>query len=383
MEEKLEFQIFNCILVGRPNVGKSSIFNFVLGKHEAFVRDEDGTTQDWRSKRIGNIVIWDTPGVFSIENMPPCNVDKIVFVIENNVLNSDKDLFIQLKKQYKDITVIVNKVDLGEDEYSFFGNEANGSLIKISLKSRVGLYHLKSLFFENYRDLEEKKKKIWAIIGKPNVGKSSIANLLAGAELHKVKDEDGTTKEFLPIELDENIMLDTPGQRHKALFPRYGEIFGILFVIDLKQHRQDLKLIGMAVDRKKPIVVVINKTDLAQADEVKIVEDKIRKFWDVPIIKVSCLKKKNIDQIKQKITQMESAYYKRIKTSELNSWLTMHIKKIEPKIKFISQIESAPPKFFVDFKLLDDKEKMLKRRLSNYFQFDGIPIAIKYKEKDK
>lgn len=371
----------NYVFVGRPNVGKSSLFNFFIGKHEAFVKDEDGTTIDWRSKNVGNVVFWDTPGVFKISDLPPVEIDKIIFVIEPNVLNYDKQLYLELKKKF-DVVVIVNKVDLvGSnssfntfDDYSFFGDP-----VFVSLKNRIGFNDLKRIVDTNSHEVEN-IKKIWAIMGKPNVGKSSITNLLAKKELHKVEDYEGTTKECLPVELDDEVLVDTPGQRRKALFPKYSNIFGIVFVIDLKVQRQDLKTLGLMFERRKPMFVVINKIDIAKGNEIKEIEEKITKFWDVPILKISCANKKNIEKIEDMMKQQEANYEKRIKTSQLNAWLREEIMLIEPRLKFMTQIETMPPKFFLDTKLDDHKERMLKRRLSKKFEFSGIPILFQYKK---
>jgi|GEM_PF-3125665 len=385
MEENLQkINYKNYVIVGRPNVGKSSIFNFVVGKNEAFVKDEEGTTVDWRSKKIGNIILWDTPGVFKIENLPPCEkIDRIFFVVENNILEYDKKIFLELRKKYE-VFVIINKMDLEkgrvfDEDYRFFGN-----FIKISLKNRIGLNNLREIFFEEYENVEENEKKIWAIIGKPNVGKSSLVNLMAGKDVNKVADFEGTTKEFLPVDIDEKILLDTPGQRGRALFPRYSDIFGVIVILDLKQERQDLRLIGMAVDRRRPVIVVINKVDLAKKEgknnEAKTVEEKISNFWDIPVLKISCKTKKGIENVLKSIKNIEESYGKRIKTALLNEWLNTEIRKIEPRIKFITQIDVGPPKFFVDFHLESHKERMLKRRLAKKFGFEGLAIQIKYKE---
>ncbi len=369
----------NYVLVGRPNVGKSSLFNFIIKKHEAFVRDEDGTTKDWRSKKVGNFVFWDTPGVFKIESLPPVKIDRVFLVLENNILNYDKKLYLELKKKY-DVCVIINKIDLGHDQsqdYNFFKD-----CVEISLKNRIGLEKLKYYIFANdfIENTQEKyAKKIWAIMGKPNVGKSSITNILAKKDLHKVEDFEGTTKEFLPVELDDEIVLDTPGQRNRALFPKYSNVFGVVFVIDLKAQRQDLKMIGLIYDRRKPVIVVINKTDLAKGNEIKDIEERISRFWDVPIMSISCAKNMNVVKIHDMIRQQEESYYKRIKTSELNDWLRKEIMLVEPKLKFMTQIEVGPPKFFLDYRLSEDKERMLRRRLAKKFGFTGIPILFQYK----
>lgn len=381
VKENIDLNIKNYVLVGRPNVGKSSIFNFLIGKHEAFVKDEEGTTVDWRSKKIGNAVFWDTPGVFNINEMPPCKIDKVLFVVESNILNIDKQIYLALKKKYKDLLVIVNKIDKDNnaeyENYTFFDY-----YVLISLKSRKGLTTLKTHIKIDFSEQDKRfDKKIWAIVGKPNVGKSSLTNFLAKKDIHKVEDFEGTTKEFLPVEIEENIILDTPGQRKKAIFPQYSNVFGALFVIDLKQERQDLKILGLMSERKKNIIVLINKTDLAKSAEVKKVEEKISKIWNFPVLKISCKTGAGLKSLNNLIKQQEEGYSKRITTSQLNKWLKEEVFKVEPRLKFISQIDVGPPKFFLDFKLELHKEKMLKKRLAAKFGFNGVPILIKYKEK--
>lgn len=378
----MDENIKNYVLVGRPNVGKSSLFNFLVKKHEAFVRDEEGTTVDWRSKKFGNIIFWDTPGVFDIEQMPPCNVDKIIFVIEHNVLTYDKEIYKALQRKYKDILVVVNKIDKSKNQlqesYDFFQNR-----VLISLKNRIGLDDLKKgLNLKNHYDDKAdvvNGKKIWAVVGKPNVGKSSLINLLAKKEIHKVEDFEGTTKEFLPVDLEDNVLLDTPGQRHKANFPKYSNVFGILFVMDLKQERQDLRLLDMLHKRLKPIIVLINKTDLATGDKIKKAEEKISKLWNIPIMRISCKSGFNVAKLDEMIVKQENDFASRIKTSELNAWLKKDVYHAEPKLKFITQIDTCPPKFFLDYKLDTDKERMFKKRLTNHFHLKGIPILLKYK----
>ncbi len=372
----------NYVIVGRPNVGKSSLFNFFVKKREAVVKDEEGTTIDWRSKIIGNIKIWDTPGVFKINTIPVSDPDKIFFVIENNVLNDDKLIYLSLKKKYENIFVIVNKIDKSKetDDFSFFDN-----VIKISLKERIGLDDLVDIFFDSQFEKRLNDKKIWAIVGKPNVGKSTLINLLNGSYIHKVEDKEGTTLEFLPVDVDDKIFLDTPGQRKKAFFPKYEDVFGMIFVLDHRNERQDLRLINLAYERRKPCFVIINKTDLEKKDKIDEIEEKIKKFWNIDVLRCSFINLKNQNHLKSKIQsymkKIEEAYFQRIKTNALNIWLTDNVKKTEPRIKFITQTSSAPPEFFADFELSQDKERMLKKRLSEAFGFQGIFIKVKYKVK--
>lgn len=366
---------FNIFLVGRPNVGKSSLFNFLISKTEAVVKDAEGTTIDWRSHRIGNIVLWDTPGTFKYELLP-AKVDCIYFVIENFILDYDKKLYLELKARFSNILVIINKIDQGEDfDYSFFE-----PYIKISLRSRFNIFQLKSQFMDHYVEIESVEKKTWAIMGKPNVGKSSLINALLNFDLHKVEDFEGTTKEFLPVDIEDNVLLDTPGQRHKALFPKYSNVFGIIVVTDLRNEKQDLRMINLAIKRNKPVILLINKIDLLDRPKtLQLIKDKFSHLFNIPILCISCLKKIGINKTIDLIKKLEKNYYKRIPTGALNKWLQENIKPIEPKLKFISQVETAYPQFFINSEITVDKEKMLKKRLSNHFDFVGIPIKILYK----
>lgn len=371
-------KFFNIVLIGRPNVGKSSIFNFLISKNEAKVEDFEGTTIDWRSKKIGNLVFWDSPGSFTLDSFPGnIKIDYVFFVIDNMVLNSDKIIYLQLKAKYNNLLVIINKIDKGEDfDYSFFHQ-----LIKISVKSRFNMYELKSFVMDFYDDLSLEEKKIWAILGKPNVGKSTLINKLIKHDLHKVEDKEGTTKELLPVEAEDYIFLDTPGQRNKAEYPKYGNIFGFIFVTDLQDERQDLRLISKVINRNKPIFVVINKIDLLSKD-INI-EQKIRRLnniFNLNIIKISCLMNKGIRNVLNEMLMIEKNFNKRISTSVLNKWLKK-IQITEPRLKFISQVETSPPKFFCDFKLTNDKEKMLKKQIAKDFNFQGFNIKVCYNEK--
>lgn len=378
MKNLENLKLFNIVLIGRPNVGKSSVFNFLVSKNEAVVKDEEGTTLDWRYKQIGNLMIWDSPGVFKLSNIPCKKIDIIYFVTDNNILNVDKEMYYILKQKYK-ILVIVNKADIDEDfDYSFFED-----YIKISIKSRYNLYKLKNIMMENYENYEIEEKKTWAVLGKPNVGKSSLINKILKFDLHRVKDEEGTTKEFLPVDIDSNILLDTPGQRKKAIFPKYSNIFGIILVTDLQSERQDLRLISLAMNRNKPIFLVINKIDLAKnSKQIDEIINKFKKLFCIKIIKISCIKNFGIDNVLKVIKNMEYNFFKRIKTRELNDWLVNNIKAIEPRIKFVSQVETAYPKIYCDYKLSEDKERMFKKKLAQYFDFIGIPIKCVY-EKNK
>lgn len=364
--------LFNVFLVGRPNVGKSSIFNFLLSKNEAIVKDEEGTTCDWRSKKVGNIVLWDTPGTFHFESLPAVP-EYIYFVIENIVLDYDKKFYLELKSKFKNILVIINKIDKGEDfDYSFFDNH-----IKISLRSRFNIFHLKSMFLDNYIDTSSDEKKTWAIMGRPNVGKSSIINSLLNYDLHKVQDFEGTTKEFLPVDFDYNVLLDTPGQRHGAFFPRYNNVFGIIVISDVNSEKQDLRMINLAIKRNKPIFLVINKIDLIDnKKDLEGVKARFARIFNIPIIFTSCLDKIGIHKIFEHIKHLESSFYKRIPTGLLNTWLSTDIKHVEPKLKFITQIETAYPKFYINCAIAKDKETMLRKRLAAKFGFKGIPIKI-------
>lgn len=370
----LNESLFNVVLVGRPNVGKSSIFNFLISKNEARVEDEDGTTIDWRSHQVGNIVLWDSPGNLQLQSLP-VTPNLLYFVVENLILDYDKRLYLQLKSKYPNILVIINKIDKGEDfDYSFFDN-----YITISLRSRFNIFKFKSLFLDNYVELPQKDKKIWAILGKPNVGKSSLINALLDYDLHKVEDFEGTTKEYLPVDIDENILVDTPGQRQHAFFPKYSNIFGIIIVTDLKNERQDLRLIGLALQRNKPVLLVINKLDLASKDILAHVTKRFETLFHVPIVFTSCVTKVGLSSVLKHIQRLQRNYFKRISTHLLNDWLFTEIKRFEPKLKFISQVETAYPRFYINSPILKDKEIMLRKRLSEKFDFKGIPIKFIYK----
>lgn len=359
----------NYIIVGRPNVGKTSIFNFLIGRNEGVVRDEYGTTVDLRSNVINGVRLWDSPGIEKVEKWP-IDPDLVLFVIDNVALNCDKEMFLRLKRTGKKIITIVNKIDLGIEDYSFFGEH-----ILVSISKKIGVRSLFDIFVQ---ESDAPRKKIWAVIGRPNVGKSSLINILFGADLHKVEDKAGTTREFLPVDIDETVFLDTPGQNRQIAMPRNWNVFGVIVVVDVIKARQDLRLIGMAVEHKKPVLVVINKIDLAFENEYIAIEQKIKQLFDVPIVRISCLKPAKIKQLlENQMRHLEEKFVSRIKTSELNVWAN-EIKKVEPRLKYISQVETAPPLFFLDARVTVDIERMMRRRLIRHFGLLGIPIGFTF-----
>lgn len=366
----------NFVLVGRPNVGKSTIFNLLVGKREAVVRDEEGTTVDWKEVKIGENAIWDTPGIWKIDSMPPCQIDQVLLVVENLVTESDKKIYFELKKKNYSLKVIVNKIDRGVEDYSFFQD-----YVEVSAKSKVGIQELKDFIASENLDVNKKEeKKLWAIIGRPNVGKSSLINFFSNCERNRVSEKEGTTREFIAVNLENDLLLDTPGQRKKAIFPKYDNIFGFIVVLDNDLQKQDLRLIDMAFKSRKAVMVVINKLDIVDRQDLKIIENEIKRLWVVPVLHVSCLKKKGLENLRNKMRDMEEDFYKRIATNALNIWLGKEIKRIIPRLKFISQISTAPARFFLDHKLKMHEERMLKKRIQKELGFEGIPICIKYND---
>ena len=378
MENTLEKQNYkNFVLIGRPNVGKSSIINFLLRKKEAKVKNEDGTTQDWREIKFEGFSIWDTPGVFKLDKMPPCDVYKVIFVVENNILESDKELYKKIRREYS-VSVVVNKVDKSEEDYSFFHDYT-----KISAMKNYNLEGLLEILEEKKLRQKMSEKKLWAFIGKPNVGKSSIINMLFKEERLNVADEEGTTKEFIALANDDFNLLDSPGQRGGIDFPKYSDIFGLIIVLDLKQEKQDLKIIDFVSKRKKPLIVVINKVDLDERGKMAEIQDKIKRYWGIKCVQVSCVRKTGIKSLKNSMALVEENYFKRIKTNALNVWVKDRVRPIEPKIKYLTQISTGHPKFYVDTRLVEDKKRMLINKIRNDFEFHGVPIDLVMKEDKK
>ena len=429
-------------IVGSPNVGKSTIFNRILGDRRAIVDDEAGITRDrlygatsWLGKSFslvdtGGIEIADKPFQEQIRiqaNIAIDEADIIVFVTDGQVGITKDDRMVAkiLHKVNKPVILVVNKIDEG----AFIGNTAEfyalglGDPIPASGVHGVGIGDILSAIVNNIKDEKEEENEeavTFCLIGRPNVGKSSLTNAILNQERVIVSDISGTTRDSIdtPFTKDgrDYVVIDTAGLKKKGKIyesiDKYSAIRAlkaierseiVLLVIDGHQGitEQDKHVVQYATDLHKAIIIVVNKWDIVDKDTntMSSFEKEIRKeykFLDyAPVVFLSALTKRRINTLFESLVAVHEAYHTRIKTSLLNDVIQeAQVMNLAPdfnggrlKIYFASQVSSAPPHIVLS---VNDPEYMhfsyqryLENKLRETFDFSGTPIKISLKKHSK
>ena len=422
-------------IVGSPNVGKSTIFNRIIGKRHAIVDDEAGITRDrlyadaeWSGFHFTLI---DTGGI-EIENRPfqeqirmqaeiaIDEADVIVFVtdVRLGVTNDDRVVAKMLYKVKKPVILVVNKVD----EASFMSDAQEfyslglGNPILVSGSHGIGIGDVFNEIVKHLPPVKEEKEEnkiTFCLVGRPNVGKSSLVNALLGEERVIVSDISGTTRDSIdtPFSIGEKnyIVIDTAGLKKRGKIydsiDKYSAIRAlkaierseiVLLVIDGHQGitDQDKHVIEYATDLHKGIIIVVNKWDIVDkstntmSDFTKLIRQEYKFLDYAPVVYVSAKNKSRINTVFEAIDLVYSAYHTRIKTSLLNEVLQdAQMMNQAPdfnggrlKILYASQVDVAPPSFvlfvnnpeFMHFSY----QRYLDNRLRETFNFDGTPINI-------
>ena len=427
-------------MVGRPNVGKSTLFNKLAGKRISIVQDTPGVTRDrvyaeseWLNRKFTMI---DTGGIepessdiivkqmrrqaqIAIEM-----ADVIVFVVDGKegLTAADQEVAQMLRKSKKPVVLVVNKIDrlaLEENSYEFY-NLGIGDPITISASQGLGLGDMLDEVVKYFNDPSEDEEddeyiRI-AMIGKPNVGKSSLINRLLGEERVIVSNVPGTTRDsidsYLETEDGKFILVDTAGLRRKSKVKEEIERYSVIrtyaaiekadvaiLVIDAEQGitEQDEKIIGYAHEMNKAIMVVVNKWDLIEKDDKTLSnyqKDLQQKLKFMPYSKylfISALTGQRVHKILSTAKYCYDNYSKRVSTGLLNDVISKAVLMKEPpvvalkrlKIYYATQVATKPPKFvfFVnDPNLLHfSYGRYLENQLRESFDFDGTGIEIEYR----
>ncbi|MGU8397912.1 ribosome biogenesis GTPase Der [Clostridium perfringens] len=427
-------------MVGRPNVGKSTLFNKLAGKRISIVQDTPGVTRDrvyaeseWLNRKFTMI---DTGGIepessdiivkqmrrqaqIAIEM-----ADVIVFVVDGKegLTAADQEVAQMLRKSKKPVVLVVNKIDrlaLEENSYEFY-NLGIGDHITISASQGLGLGDMLDEVVKYFNDPSEDEEddeyiRI-AMIGKPNVGKSSLINRLLGEERVIVSNVPGTTRDsidsYLETEDGKFILVDTAGLRRKSKVKEEIERYSVIrtyaaiekadvaiLVIDAEQGitEQDEKIIGYAHEMNKAIMVVVNKWDLIEKDDKTLSnyqKDLQQKLKFMPYAKylfISALTGQRVHKILSTAKYCYDNYSKRVSTGLLNDVISKAVLMKEPpvvalkrlKIYYATQVATKPPKFvfFVnDPNLLHfSYGRYLENQLRESFDFDGTGIEIEYR----
>jgi len=432
------------VIIGRPNVGKSTFFNRLIGKREAIVHDKSGVTRDrnygeveWAGKEFTLI---DTGGYVpnSIElfeiaireqiEIAISEADAILFMVDVRTGVNPVDIQISnmLRAADKNFLLLVNKVDSEtfESAAAEFYSLGVDKIYDISALAgrKIGdlLDDLTADFPVIQNDVEDIDKRLKiAIVGRPNVGKSSLTNALLGYDRSIVTDIPGTTRDSLDSVLkyykQEIVLIDTAGLRKKKKVEESIEFFSTIrslkaigkcnvaiIMIDAKYgiEKQDQKIIDEAVRWRKGIILAVNKWDLIEKDTntAKKFEDEIRyktgSIDYIPIIFVSAKTKQRIYKLIDLALSINEERKKNIPTSELNDILLTESEKSPPpatstgkevKIKYITQVGSKYPVFlfFLNYPkdIAEHYKRYLEKLIRKNFGFYGVPVTLSFKKK--
>ena len=433
-------------IIGRPNVGKSSLINRLLGQKKAIVHEEPGVTRDPlyanTSYKNKHFTIVDTGGIFfdkdpfskdlqeKIEKQVQIVIneaDLIILMVDikDGLTPYDRQLASQIRKAKKDTILAANKADNAELELNIhdFYHLSINTMIPISAIHGKGISKLLDEITSRIPEISpDRTKQIQtsiAIVGKPNVGKSSLLNAIIGKEKVLVDDKSGTTRDAIDISFkyqnNDYLFIDTAGLRKKSKIYENIEYYSILraikaiqrsdiviLVIDAQNPAtdQDKKIASICLKEGKSCLIVVNKWDLIEKDDKTIYryEKGIRKelwFLDfVPMIFISALTKKRVSEIFDYIQEIDLERQKKIPTRTLTN--TIHlIQKKQPaprvkgkrlKISYATQTKTSPPtfSFFVNNPLLltSTYERYLKNSLRDHLgQFLGTPLFFHLRKK--
>ncbi len=434
---------FIVAVVGRPNVGKSTLFNRIIESQKSIVDDQSGVTRDrqysiaeWTGKTF-NII--DTGGfvknsddVFEkeIRKQVKIAIDEanlIIFVVDvtTGITQLDDDMAAILRQTSKPVILMVNKVDnhtrlLEASEFYSLGFELTYMVSSITGSGTGELLDevVKHIPEDHEQETLDHLPKV-AIVGQPNVGKSSMLNALTGEERAIVSDVAGTTRDTVHTHYKqfgkEFILIDTAGVRKKGKVHEDLEFYSVIraikaiedsdiciLMVDAQEGltAQDVNLFSLADRKGKGIVIVVNKWDLIEDKEtntIKKYEEAIRKkiepFTDVPIVFTSVLEKQRIFKTIEVMLEVFENRNRKIQTSKLNDIMLREIEHFPPpyfrgisiKIKYVSQLPVAVPSFtfysnFPD-EIKQNYKNFLENKLRHHFNFTGSPVRIFFRKK--
>jgi len=425
-------------LVGRPNVGKSTLFNRLIGSKVSIIEDTPGVTRD----RIYSEVIYqnyrfnliDTGGIdvskelFNDEIKVQAEIaieeaDVVVFIVDGKegITENDKVVRDMLRKSGKRVIVAINKADSKESlehQYDFY-ELGFDYYIPISAEHNTGIYELLDMITSDFREYEEKEEDTrikFSVIGRPNVGKSSLINALLNEERVIVSNNAGTTRDAVDTVMkyngEEFVLIDTAGMRKKGKIFESVEKYSLLrslkaidrsdlclLVINAEEGiiEHDKHIASYALEKGKGLIIVVNKWDTVENANTKEYEKIVRSEFQflsyAPIVYLSALTKKRIHTLMPEVIKVAENIKKEIKTSVLNDVITdAYALNLPPsykgkrlKIYFVNQSGTKPPKFtfHVNNKGLIhfSYERYLENKLRENFDFEGTPIILQFKNR--
>ncbi len=429
-------------IVGRPNVGKSTLFNRLVGMRKAIVDDVAGTTRDrhygksdWAGREFSVI---DTGGysvgsddVFEDEirrqvMLAIDEADVILFLVEVSTGVTDLDMTVGdiLRRSGKKVLMVVNKVDNNDQIYLSheFYSLGLGDPYCICSMSGSGtgelLDEVVRLLPEDAGEVIDDDLPRIAVVGRPNVGKSSLANALLGEERNIVTPVAGTTRDSILSRYNkfgmDFYLIDTAGLRKKGKVTEDLEFYSVMrsirsiessdvciLMLDASQgiESQDMNIFSLIVKNKKGCVIVVNKWDLVEKDHntmkqyKEALQAKLAPFNDIPIIFTSVINKQRILEVLQAAVRVDASRRRKIKTSEFNEYMLPLIESWPPpsvkgkyiRIKFAMQLPSPTPSFafFVNLPqyIRDPYRRFLENKIRDHWDFSGVPLQIFFRQK--
>lgn len=434
-------------IVGRPNVGKSSLFNLMINERKSIVDEMEGVTRDINigeaiTSRM-KFILYDTAGY--LEKGDRFNkltqekvkqaigaADLILFMVDGrNFHPLDEELALFLKRQNRKVFVLANKLDnrkMAQSVYEFhvLGFE---TVIPFSVLQKRGLTSVIETiedFFESHKTDEEEaidEIKI-ALVGKPNVGKSMLLNTMLGFERSIVSEVPGTTRDSIDDVLlwkNKRIrLIDTAGLRRKSKIKEDIEYYSnvrtaqaienadiVIQLLDASEpvSNQDKKVASLTLEKGRGLVFAFNKWDLEKPDTAEDNYDKMREFVKdlrkelpefnyIPVEFISAKDKYKISKLMDTVFKVFDDFNYRVPTARLNDWLIAQVResnldrpRSQLRVYYVTQIFTSPPRFvfFINHKkyLRKDFPRFLENRLRLAFEFTGVPIRVNFREKEK
>jgi len=428
-------------IVGRPNVGKSTFFNRLIERREAIVDSVSGVTRDrnygrseWNGREFSVI---DTGGyvvgsddVFEAEidrqvELAIEEADLILFMVDahTGITPMDEEVAKILRREKKPVLLVVNKVDnpVLRDEAVEFYALGLGEYFSIASASGSGTGDLLDAVVEKLPQKEEKPEEDlprFAVVGRPNAGKSSFINTLIGEERYIVTDIAGTTRDAIDTKYKrfgfEFILVDTAGIRRKSKVKEDLEFYSVMRSVRAIEHsdvcflvvdatrgfdKQDQNIFWLIERNRKGVVILINKWDLIEKETNTIKEmkaeilQKIQPYTDVPILFISVKEKQRIYKAMETALEVYQNRTQKIKTKKLNDIMLPLIEQNPPpqfkgknvRIKFVSQLPTPQPQFAFFCNLpqyvKEPYKRFLENQLRKHFNFTGVPVSVYMRKK--
>lgn len=429
-------------IVGRPNVGKSTLFNRIIEERHAIVESEPGVTRDrlyakgeWAGKHFNLVdtggIVPDSDELFdkAIREQAMIAVeeaDAIVFVCDGHdgLTPTDREIALLLRNSNKPVTLVVNKCDnakgdLNATEFYELGLGEPYAISALNGRSTGDFLDAVVEHLDTGEDVEDERLKI-AIVGRPNVGKSSLTNALLGKDRMVVTPIAGTTRDAIDSVVkyygEEIVLIDTAGLRRRTMIKESIELYStmrtaraidrcdvaiVMLDATLGLEHQDKRILSEVEEARKGIIIAVNKWDLVEKDTqtaeafTQKIRDELRTLDYVPVVYISATTKQRITKVIEMAKEIQARRLARIQTHELNERLIDMLERTPPpnvkgrdlRINYVTQVKSAPPvfAFFLNHpELLPEAYKRyIERQLRGLYDLIGVPISFVFRKKNK